>query len=512
MKRVIVVLLVLTFLCGLAACAEENPRPTLPKVTSKDLVFTSERIIFSEVDNGLGAVYGLNTTMEICNYNGVQYAFEKAVPMKERIACVQATEAVRNRLAADQGFCVHVYAQDTYGKMFVKGNGIYTYSQQWQSPEYVAALIQSIFGAYTNYGAAYGYGSYLCRELFGQDLPVCDGYNGELNILDMNALCFQSRYFNVKDIKAARRVANTFVSRYIEEYGEKDFQTLLRQSGDPDQVSLFAAALAQFYGDLGIDYTPSTLLSRLGGVSYDYIIKSAYAELFVEVDWKDGNQGLCPEYYEGFLHANYRDIREYFTVIIDEMAQYQTLCRMDNCDNNLKVYFTNYYGKNAIAYVKSSHSLAVRTISSFSTGYLSSIMEQAQLRQASWAITGFAQIYGQKYNRYGNLLYNYITNVTSAEKGSKYREAYLKCLGRDVDFNTDLYVLHHIEVCIDQLTDPNKNYISGGSFVAYLSQRFGEEEVVEIALHGKEFDGVAYEELVEDWLAFLEENYQQYAG
>ena len=512
MKKALIAALLFALL--LCACGEETPAPTLPSGEEEEITFTSQQVKFSESDDSIGAVFGLNKVMEVCQYGGVTYGFEKTVAMEERTACIRATQAVLDHLDAGLDLQIYIFSNDSYGKTFVKGNALYTCPLDWQSPEYMAALIQAVFGEYCNYGAAYGYGSYLCGQLFGQEVNLCGedwAYEGNEDILDLNVLCFRNSFFDGKDIKAARRIANTFADTYIRQQGETAYQQLMAQSGDPAQAEAFARVLGEFYGELGIAYQPSSLVIRSGGEGYDYIVKSQYAVLFVETDWEDKNQGLCPEYYEDFLHKNYADVRRYFTVNIEEMGKYQEFFGLDAYDNDLNIYFTNHYNRYAVSYIEKKHAITVQTVSSFSTGYFTALMEQTDYRQEGWAVTGFTQIFGWRYNTYGNTLSNYIANVTKPETSRKYREACLRYLGRDLDYNTDLYVIHHIEACIDQETDPNKNYISGGSFVAYLAERFGEQEVVDIVLNRKDFEGTTYEELVADWQTFLAENYAQYA-
>lgn len=198
MKRLFVTLLIFALILSLGACGEESPRPTLPKVDKNDLAFTSQQVTFSESDDRIGSVFGLNKMMEVCQYEGVTYGFEKTVSMKERIACIQATQAALSHMDAGKDLQIYIFSGDSYEKSFVKGNTLYAGPLDWQSPEYMAALAQALFGEYCNYGAAYGYGSYLCGELFGKEVNLCEAgwsYNGDKNILDLNTLCFQSRFF-----------------------------------------------------------------------------------------------------------------------------------------------------------------------------------------------------------------------------------------------------------------------------------------------------------------------------
>lgn len=503
MKKCVVVLAVLALLL-LAACNQRD-------FDIYDAAFTAQQVVLAEGEDSIGAGFGLNKTMDVTQHGGAAYAFEPGISMDDRESCIQATEAVLSRLDTGKTLQINIYTTASYDATFVKNGAVFTHVQDWMSQEYIAALLQGLFGEYCNYGAAYGYAGYLAQALFDRTQSVLSGswgYDGDSNALDMNALCFDTGYLGIKDIKSVRRLANTFAADYIGKNGEEAFQTLLAKSGDLRGVDAFTQALSDFYAANHITYTPSGILFRLGGKGYAYIVKCEYAVMYVEADWADRNEGKCPQLYEGFLRKNYSDVRQYFATIIEEMGKYQALLGLEDYDNDLNIYYTNHHGKGAVSYIPASHSITIQTVSSLSTIYMSAHLHGSGWLQEGWATTGFLQHFCTRYNEYGNALWSYMTNVTNRD--NNYSTAYRDCLGRDVDFATDAGVMCHIDAVIIGKTDPNSDYTSGGSFVAYLVSRLGEEEVVDIVIRSHDFGEYTYEQLAADWQAYLQENYSQY--
>lgn len=64
-------------------------------------------------------------------------------------------------------------------------------------------------------------------------------------------------------------------------------------------------------------------------------------------------------------------------------------------------------------------------------------------------------------------------------------------------------------------SDPNLTYESGASFVAYLVECYGLEDVIQYIGSDIQFNakwGKSYKELVQDWNDYIEQNYSWYAG
>ena len=73
--------------------------------------------------------------------------------------------------------------------------------------------------------------------------------------------------------------------------------------------------------------------------------------------------------------------------------------------------------------------------------------------------------------------------------------------------------LENIAVWYFRFHDPNENYLSGSSFVQYLVNQYGEKAVIEAIYGDKTPLPKPYEELVKDWIAYIEscgEGYSQY--
>lgn len=524
MKKGIKVIFILCALLAVAAgvlvmisSRDELPNPTEPEPTEfhiADVAFTKTQVELSEAENSIGAGFGLSKELETVELGGVTYGFEPAVSMADRESCIRATEAVLARIGADRKLQVNIYTETTYDAVFVKDGAVFTHVQDWRAAEYIAVLVQGLFGEYCNYGAVYGYAGYLGRLVFDLPLTLWDADweftdDKDKNVLDLNLLCFSSQFFAGKDVKAAKRIANTFVADYIIDHGEAAFQTLLSQSGTVAGADAFSGALTDFYTARQLSYTPSTLLLCPGGRSYDYIVKSEYAVMHVEKDWLDANRDLCPLTYDGFLHQNYADVRSYFTTIIEEMGAFQTLFSLESYDNDLDVYFTNHYNKKASYYIAASHSMSIVNTASFATCYIRSLLGQSDLLQEDWVV-GFATLFSYRHNHYGNAMNNNECNMDSDSKALQYIREFRANVGRDVDMAVDHVEILHIAVYTRDLFDPNRNATAAASFAAYLISRLGEAQVLDLALRTHDYGEHTYEALASDWKAFIVETYSGY--
>ena len=93
-------------------------------------------------------------------------------------------------------------------------------------------------------------------------------------------------------------------------------------------------------------------------------------------------------------------------------------------------------------------------------------------------------------------------------------QEYIDFLGRPIDVRTDFPELWDIIVHSYGFTDPNSSYESGASFIGYLIKQYGEREAIAYICSDSEYSvewGKSYEELVQDWNRYIEENYSQYS-
>lgn len=76
---------------------------------------------------------------------------------------------------------------------------------------------------------------------------------------------------------------------------------------------------------------------------------------------------------------------------------------------------------------------------------------------------------------------------------------------------TDYSELENIAVYSRSWKDPNKNYITGSSFVQFLVKQYGEEAVIN-SIYG---EGTPlpknYAESVKEWIEYIESEYSEYS-
>jgi len=354
-------------------------------------------------------------------------------------------------------------------------------------------------GDYCHYGMLYGYATHLNSELFGITVPVySDAVQSNSNFLDLNLLCFRPEFISSHDIELAKQMSNTFAHEYIENHGEEEFLKLVKKSGSTEGMAEFQKALSDFYFSKGINYTPTEILYRPGGRGYDYIVKCPYAVMYIEKDWVDRNKDMCPYTYDNFLHENYDDVKQYFTVNIDEFEQFRELFGLYPYNDDLNIYFTNHPNIDS-RYLASTHSIATQNTASLGHEYIHSLTYDHNIMEY-WAIEGFARYFSYYYNYYGNAMSTADYNTIDW----KYILEYKANLGRDIDMNTDYAGIYHLMTWCNSYDDPNdgKGYVAGASFIDYLISRLGEEKTLEIICVTHDFGEHSYEELVADWQVF----------
>lgn len=507
MKKALLCALTVCTLFLSAACGTQTDAPSpLPSVDISTVSFAKTQVMLSEGHDSIGAPFGLKKALEVCEYEGVTYGFEPQIPCEERAECIRVTNAVLDRIGVGKGIQINVYAAETYGSTFTEKGTVYTCVQDWRAPEYTVSLLYGLLGDYCHYGALYGYAGHLGGELFGRAFPLCEEVNGTGNFLDLNLLCFRTEFVSADEAEKAKLLANTFVRRYMEAHGEAEFLRLAKESGTLQGTEEFRKALSGFYGTIGVAYTPTDILYRPGGQGYEYIVKCPYAVMYVETDWVDKNKDMCPYTYDNFLHENYGDVKQYFTVNIGEFGQYRELFGLYPYNDDLNIYFTNHYGQSSY-YLAQTHSVVAQNTASLGHEYIHSLTNDRSIMEL-WAGEGFARYFSYYYNYYGNAMSTVDLNTTDL----KYVQEFRAALGRDIDMNTDFAEVYHLMAWCSSYDDPNdgNGYVAGASFIDYLISRLGEEKTLEIICVTHDFGEWSYEELVADWQAFLSENYGQY--
>lgn len=507
--------LLLIIICILLLAGCERQRDAASDGIDMDaMVFQRESVELIESENGIGAVFGMTKDMEVAQYEGITYGFEPGISLEEREKCILATKAILDRIGTGQSIRINIFATASYAHTFINEAVVYTHVQDWQSVDYTCAVLYGLFGEYCNYGMLYGYANFLRSEIYGTPMDVLTGawgYDGNPDALDLTLPCFRNEFVDETNVASCGLIANTFVKKYIANKGEYGFLILLRNSGNVENVDLFVETLSQFYAEKGIDHRPTDVLYRLGGKSYDYIVKCPYAVIYVEKDWFDANKDLCPYTYDNFLHVNYSDVRQFFTVNIAQMKQYQDLFALDSYNNDLDIFFTNHSGVKYSYYNGLFHVAGIYNTASFMHEYIHALTFGSNIQEA-WAGEGFARYYSYRYDYYGNAMSTVDYNNAPQETKYQYIHDFKHNIGRDIDMAQDYAQLQHITAYVNGYTSPNdgEGYAAGASFIDYLISRFGEETVIEIICKTHDFGEFTYEQLVADWNTFLQENYSGY--
>lgn len=512
MKKRIVPILFLCIIIVLGVCVSIYLLSS-PWVRINQASFSVTQVNLVEAENALGAALGMSKKLEETEWNGNKYAFEPGISLDERRKCIQETEKILKKLATNGTLSVNIYTEGTYNYTFVQGDRLFTHLQDWKSPEYVSAVLYSVFGEYCNYGLIYGYANYLCNVIYNIPFNTYeDGwqYSGNPNALDLNILCHRSEFVKDEDIQSIKKISNTFVTDYIRKEGEAEFQKLLENSGDIVQVNDFAKALADFYSANNISYVPSDVLYRLGGCSYDYIVKCEYANMYIEKDWYDRNKDISPLTYEGFLHRNYEDTKQFFTINIEQMGEYQRIFALDTYDNKLNIYFTNHYG-NSSCYEISKHAISLTNTASFTHEYVHALTADCVIPE-KWAGEGLARYYGYRYDFYGNAMNDAEAKNLPNSTRYRYFHEFRNNIGREIEMAKDFEQIQHITTFVYGYDDPNDGggYAPGASFIGYLISKLGEEKTIEIICRTHNFGEFTYDELVAEWWSFIQENYSGY--
>ena len=252
---------------------------------------------------------------------------------------------------------------------------------------------------------------------------------------------------------------------------------------------------------------------QYGGLSFDYAAACKYACLYVDRDWKDKLWKINPMISENFLHEAYGEVRKFFECNERQMQQYQELFGFDSYDNSLLIYIqslsdtrlesSNYYGL--------EHRIHMEVVNTLMHEYIHSVMYGRIELNSLWKREGFATYFSYKFNKYA---YDYLNEFWNNYSAIWVQE-YIDTLGRPIDMRTDILEFWDILIYVNGITDPDSDYESGASFIGYLINQYGEQAVIAYVCSDDEYNaewGKSYDELVQDWNRYIEENYSQYSA
>ena len=483
-------LIMLLLLCG---CADK-----------RSYEYYTQEITYSES----AVQYGFRVDMACTETKYARYYFEQTVDEAERTLCIEATDKILEKQTA-LGLQpeIYIFTEERYPDTSVVENKLYTSVQDWQTVEFTTKVLLTAYGAYSHYGLAYGYANVICDEQITDSafrMPV------STDVCDLNLLCFDTAFASDSDIDTAKSIACDFVQAYIAANGESAMQELLSDSKTSNGARSVRDALANYYKDNGLDYVPSDLRYGYGGHSFDYIVSADLGVFYIKKDWVDMHAEYNPLITDGFLHSDYAETKAFFETNLKQMKQYQELFALDTYDNDLSIVFENTTLPQTSFYQSNIHTIYLKNVDSLMHEYIHALT-QPEYPMTLWESEGFARYFSYYYDLYGIAFLNQDYNNSADTPELKYIHEYLATINRPIDMAKDFMELENIAVYSRSLTDPNKSYATGSSFVQYLVKQYGEEAVINSIYGNGDPLPKSYAELVKEWNEFIEDNYSNYS-
>ena len=465
--------------------------------------------------------FSFRTDMEKTQTDYAVYYFDLSIDNQERNACIEATDRMLSCIDAEQPVPeIAVLKEEFYDGVFVSGNRLYLPPQPWDSVDYLAKVLLAGYGEWGNYGLAYGYADYLCKKA-GADNGKTDSEaqeteaNGLLpmsapELYDLNLLCFDEKFVLPEDVEASKNNARLLVEDYLSSHSEAEFLELLSASGTEEGMEQAKEAMEAIYAEKGVECDLTEIRYQLGGVAFDYGAACQYARFYIMKDWQDEYWQENSMLSENFLHENYEEVRAFFECNEQQMRQYQELFGFENYNNDLPITFTNSKRLVDGSYYLGDHTIHLMFVSSLMHEYIHSLMFGHFDWETFWKREGAASYFSFKYD-----LYTFgFTNDDGDNSPIIWIQEYINTIGRPIGIQKIFCELDHIVVNAAGITDPNFSYQSASSFVGYLAEQYGEQAVISYICSDNEYSeewGKSYEELVQDWNQYIEENYSMYS-
>ncbi len=470
--------------------------------TSPERTYNIADITYSEPT----AQYAFRLNMETTETESAKYFFEESVETKDREACIEVTDKVLSNLTLDEVVPeIYVFSNDRYNYKNISDHKFYCSIQDWKSVEYITDVLLVAYGESTHYGTAFGYANYLSKNYYWNSNESKFTNPSVSDTFDLNYLCFNESFTTSNDIAVAKGIACAFVDAYINRHGEQAFQQLL------SAPSKSIDALATYYTENGVSYTPSAVQYGYGGKKYDYLVYSDYGTFYIERDWVDMCAEQNPLITDGFLHSNYADTKAFFETNLKQMKQYQELFNLDNYNNDLDIVFSNPISASKFSFYQTViHRIYLYNVDSLMHEYIHSLTT-TNSSMAMWKVEGFARYFSYYYDFYGMPFLNQDYNNSPNTPELKYIHEYLATINRPIDMAKDYSELENVAVYYFGFTDPDANYLAGSSFVQYLVKQYGEEAVINSIYGNGDPLPKTYAELVKEWNAFIEANYSNYS-
>ncbi len=502
-KRALALFLAL-LLCGGCGLATE-PEPTPPELT-----YTSTSISYGE----LFGEYSFVKFMDQAETERAVYYFEPSVEEGQRLACAVATEQVLSKLGTlAEKPSITIFAPGTYDSVNIIENTLYAPVREWKSVDYATDVLLAACGQCGHYGLAYGYANRL-SERFGWEKPIKGSFATpeKTETCDLNLLCFDPAFVSEADALTAQKLSCDVVNSYIKANGEEALQALLLASDTSEGMEAVTATLCEYYQGKGLTYTPSALRFGYGGEVVDYVLRSDLGTFHVGADWVDAVHEISPNIHQNFLHENYGETKEFFTVNLQLMQSYQDLFDLGSYNNKLSIAFPNRSLQRDSFYDSGAHKITLLSAISLQHEYIHSLTVPHIAEGELWKVEGLARCFElYYYDPYRVPALNQDWNSSETLARFKCLEEYIAVMGRPIDLFVDTHVVNDLLTYYYHLKSPNSAYDSGASFVWFLISQYGTENVIQHICGDKRPLPKSYKELVAEWNQYVEETYQEYS-
>ena len=498
--KIKIIVLAVALMVLLTSCAVN---PDIQETTTPlERTYISADVTYSEPT----AQYAFRLNMDSTETELAKYFFESSIDDKEREACIEATEKVLSIQTAENTIPeIYIFSQDRYDSKLISNHKLYSSLQEWESAEYIADVLLAVYGETAHYGTVFGYAHYLAKSY------NWNSYDGKFSIpfvsdiMDLNYLCFDEAFATSDDVAAAKGIACAFVDAYINQHGEQALQQLL------STPSKSINALAAYYTENGVSYTPSSVQYGYGGKKYDYLVYSDYGTFYIGKDWVDMCAEQNPLITDGFLHSNYAETKAFFETNLKQMKQYQDLFNLGDYNNDLDIVFSNPISASKYSFYQTViHRIYLYNVDSLMHEYIHSLTT-TNTSMAMWKDEGFARYFSYYYDFYGMPFLNQDYNNTPDTPTTKYVHEFLDAINRPIDMAKDYRELENVAVYYFGFANPNENYLTGSSFVQYLVKQYGEEAVINSIYGNGDPLPKTYAELVKEWNDYIESEYSEYS-
>lgn len=484
----------------LTSCAVS---PDIPETTtSLERTYIIADVTYSEPT----AQYAFRLNMDSTETESAKYFFESNIDDNEREACIEATEKVLSNQTLENTIPeIYIFSQDRYDYKLISAHKLYSSLQEWKSVEYITDVLLVAYGETAHYGTALGYANYLAKSYNWNSYDGKFSIPSVSDIMDLNYLCFDEAFATSDDVAAAKGIACAFVDAYINQHGEDALQQLLATP------SKSIDALAAYYTEKGASYIPSAVQYGYGGKKYDYLVCSDFGTFYIGKDWVDMNAEYNPLITDGFLHSNYSETKAFFETNLKQMKQYQDLFNLGDYNDDLDIVFSNPISASKTSFYQTViHRIYLYNVDSLMHEYIHSLTT-TNTAMAMWKDEGFARYFSYYYDFYGMPFLNQDYNNTPDTPTTKYVHEFLDAINRPIDMAKDYCELENVAVYYFGFTDPNKNYLTGSSFVQYLVKQYGEEAVINSIYGNGNSLPKTYAELVKEWNEYIESEYKGFS-